>query len=372
MFASVQLDSLLSICQRLYSLIQTPVTGHRYAGQERDNVVTKMAPVRNRSGQSGSRKTILVADIGGTNARFALATSGGHELSQSMSLPTAEYPGLIEAVRAYLDQIVGNRPSSACIAVACPVWGDAIFLTNNHWSFSVEEVRQTFALERLLVVNDFRVLAAGVPFLAADEKIQIGHGDPVLGRPVSVIGPGTGLGVATIVLHDGSNVVIDGEGGHVGFAPGNEREIEILRVLSRQYGRVSTERILSGYGLVALHKALGEIDGAGPGPDLQAADIVERAKSKSCARSMESINIFFGILGSFAGDTALTMSSQGGVYIGGGIVPRMSDLLERSPFRERFEAKGRISSFIKNVPTYLITADYVALAGAASLMQDEA
>lgn len=333
--------------------------------------MTKMAPVRKHDGQPGSRETVLVADIGGTNARFALAGSGGHVLSQSMSLPAAEYPGIIQAVSAYLDQIVGDRPTRACIAVACPVWGDAVCLTNNHWSFSVEDVRQTLALEHLLVVNDFRVLAAGVPLLAEGERIQIGHGHPVSNRPISVIGPGTGLGVATIILHDGANVVIDGEGGHVGFAPGNEREIEILRVLSRQYGRVSTERILSGDGLMALHKALGEIDGADTNPDLLAADIVERAKSGSCAQSLESINIFCGILGSFAGDTALTMSSQGGVYIGGGIVPRMCDLLERSPFRERFEAKGRISSFIKNVPTYLITADHVALAGAASLMQDD-
>lgn len=315
-------------------------------------------------------ETLLVADIGGTNARFALVVSGENRLSRFMSLPTRDYSGLIPAACEYLDRIPGKRPSRACIAVACPVRGDSISLTNSDWSFSVEEVRQTLNLQRLMVVNDFKALAAGVPLLATDQRVQIGSGSPVPDRPISVIGPGTGLGVATIVRDGGRRIVLDGEGGHVGFAPGNEREIEILRLLSRQFGRVSTERILSGDGMATLYRALAEIDGV-DSPALEAADIIERAKSGSCSRCLEVIGIFCAALGSFAGDTAMTLSSQGGVFIGGGIVPRIVELLEHSPFRERFESKGRTSSFIENVPTYLITSDHTALTGAASLLLDD-
>lgn len=314
---------------------------------------------------------ILVADVGGTNARFALAASpqvGRNELSQSLSLPTRDYSGLVPAVNAYLDQISGLKPTRACIAVACPVWADNVCLTNNHWSFSVLDVRRTLGLEHLLVVNDFKALAAGVPYLDVDERVQIGAGLPVAGRPLSVIGPGTGLGVATIACHGSGHLVVDGEGGHVGFAPGNEREMEILRLLGRRYGRVSTERILSGEGLGVLHKALAEIDSVRV-DDFDARDIVGKANAGTCQRCLDSIEIFCSILGSFAGDTALTMSSQGGVYIGGGIVPRIAKLLEKSPFRQRFEDKGRMVDFIKDVPTYLITTDHAALAGAASLLR---
>lgn len=315
-------------------------------------------------------ETLLVADIGGTNARFALAVSGENRLSRFVTLPASGYSGLIPAAREYLDGIPGEAPSRACIAVACPVLGDTVSLTNNDWSFSVEEVRRTLKLKQLMVVNDFKALAAGVPLLATDERVQIGKGSPVPGRPISVIGPGTGLGVATVVPDGGRHILLDGEGGHVGFAPGNEREIEILRLLSRRFGRVSTERILSGDGMATLYRALAEIDGA-EAPALAAADIIERAKSGSCSRCLETIGVFCAALGSFAGDTAMTLSSRGGVFIGGGIVPRIVELLDRSPFRERFESKGRTSSFVGNMPTYLITSDHTALTGAASLLLDD-
>ncbi|MBC8267892.1 MAG: glucokinase [Rhodospirillaceae bacterium] len=315
-------------------------------------------------------ETFLVADIGGTNARFAVAVAGDCELSKFQKFPTSAFSGIIPAANEYLDHISGEIPSRACIAVACPVRGDTISLTNNDWSFSVEEVRQALNLKHLMVINDFKALAAGVPHLTSDERMQIGNGLPIANRPISVIGPGTGLGVANVVQDGGKFIILDGEGGHVGFAPGNEREIEILRQLSRQFGRVSTERILSGAGLATLYQAIARIDGV-DAPDLEAADIVEQAKSGSSPQCLETISIFCSALGSFAGDTAMTLSSQGGVFIGGGIVPRIADLLIDSPFRERFEAKGRTSSFIKNVPTYLITTDHTALNGAASLLLDD-
>ncbi len=312
---------------------------------------------------------LLVADIGGTNARFALADWRGKELSQPLNLLVSDYSDIIPACREYLDRIKGTHPSRACIAVACPVWGDRVSLTNNNWSFSIKAVQHALNLKHLMVVNDFKALAAGVPLLGEEERTQIGSGTAMPGRPVSVIGPGTGLGVATVAQVGNNRFVFDGEGGHVGFAPGNDREIEILQVLLKQYGRVSAERILCGEGIRVLFKTLSMIDDVKV-PDLEAADIVELANSGSNARCLETINIFCSALGSFAGDTAMTMSSQGGVYIGGGIVPRISKLLEQSAFRERFEAKGRTSPFIKNLPTFLITTTHTALSGAASLLSE--
>lgn len=321
-------------------------------------------------GSINTGETLLVADIGGTNARFALVVSGEKRLSQFMNLPTRDYSGIVPAACEYLGQLSCELPSRACIAVACPVWGDTVSLTNNDWSFSIDEVRQSLKMGQLMVVNDFKALAAGVPLLSADERVQIGNGSPIPDRPISVIGPGTGLGVATIVPDGGRHFVLDGEGGHVGFAPGNEREIEILRLLSRQFGRVSTERILSGEGMATLYRVLAKIDGV-DSITLAAADIIEQAKSNSCSRCLETVSIFCAILGSFAGDTAMTLSSQGGVFIGGGIVPRIVELIKDSPFRARFESKGRTSSFIKNVPTYLISTEHTALTGAASLVLDD-
>jgi len=312
----------------------------------------------------------LVADIGATNARFALAVSGSNELMQPVTLLTNNFTDILQACREYLTHVGDLHPSRACIAVACPITGDHVSLTNNSWAFSIEGVRKELNIESLMVVNDFKALAAGVSRLAAQEIEQIGDGTPIPKRPISIIGPGTGLGVATVVQHETGQIVLDGEGGHVSFAPGNKRELEILTLLSRQFSRVSTERILSGDGIKTLFQTLAKIDGVAA-PDLMASSIVERANSGSDTHCLEVINIFCGLLGSFAGDIAMTLNSQGGVYIGGGIIPRIVKLLKASSFRDRFEAKGRVSSFIKNVPTYLIMTEHTALTGAAALLFDD-
>jgi glucokinase len=327
-------------------------------------------PHHRNSGSIESEALSLVADIGATNARFALAVSGSNELIQPLTLLTRNFTSIFLACREYLNHIADLHPSRACIAVACPISGDHVSLTNNSWSFSIEEFRQELNVGRLMVVNDFKALAAGVPRLAAEEIIQLGDGTPIPERPISVIGPGTGLGVATVIQYETGQIFLDGEGGHVSFAPGNERELEILRLLSRQFNHVSTERILSGDGIKTLFQTLAKIDGV-VAPDLTASSIVERAISGSDSHCLEVIDIFCGVLGSFAGDLAMTLNSQGGVYIGGGIIPRIAKLLKDSSFRTRFEGKGRISSFIKNVPTYLIMTDRTALTGAASLLFDD-
>lgn len=309
----------------------------------------------------------LVADIGGTHARFALVDRGGSVPIHERTMKTGSFPGIVDAIRHYLEDLPGPAPREACIAVACPVSGDAISLTNNDWTFSITETRKALGLTELRVVNDFKALAAAVPGLAPDERFQIGDGDPLADHPASILGPGTGFGVATVTPTNTGYTVLAGEGGHVGFAPANEREMEVLRILSKRYDRVSIERILSGPGISVLHTSLAVIDGASS-PELETPIIIERAVEGSCARCRDTIDMFCGIFGSFAGDIALTTGSRGGVYIGGGITPRIVSILEQSPFRSRFEAKGRMSPFVTDIPTYLITATNAALRGAAMLL----
>lgn len=319
----------------------------------------------------------LVADIGGTNARFALIKEDNLVPSHITSLKARDHHGLSEAIEAYLSGLglIDDNDhrdlniASACVAVACPVSGDQIKLTNNDWQFSIEQIRASLGLETLMVVNDFKALAMSLPHLEAEDKIQIGGGEAQPQRPITVIGPGTGLGVATIIATNAGYVLIDGEGGHVGFAPETETEIEILRVLLRRYDRVSCERILSGDGLETLHAALAEIDGFANQKYLSAPEIVERAKANSISRCRRTIDVFCGILGSLAGDLALSQGSRGGVYIGGGIIPRFADLFVDTPFRKRFESKGRMGVLNQKIPTYLITASDPALIGAAHLLK---
>ena len=307
----------------------------------------------------------LVADIGATNARFALVEDGPPRDARVLS--TADFPDVATAADDYLSRAGGARPTVACFAVACPVRGDRIVLTNSPWSFSIEALRRRLGLERLLVVNDFKALGAAVPLLRADERVRIGGRDPIAGRPAALLGPGTGLGVAGLVPCGDDILVVEGEGGHIGFAPADEREIELLRLLARRYGRVSAERVLSGPGLVAVHEALATLHGETAEP-LDAVQIVDRGHSRADARCGETLEVFCAALGAVAGDLALLFGAHGGVYIGGGIAPRIVELLAQSDFRRRFEDKGRIAGFIADVPTFVITAKTPALFGAAALL----
>lgn len=305
----------------------------------------------------------LVADIGGTHARFALVEVGTATPVHARTLKTGDFATLVDAVEHYMERIPGPRPLAACMAVACPVGGDAVSMTNNSWAFSSEDVRKRLALDSLSIVNDFRALAAAVPGLAGADLIQIGGGNAHPNSPCTVVGPGTGLGLANIVYDGGKALILEGEGGHVGFAPQDERELEVWRILSRKYGRVSAERILSGTGLVDLHRAFAQIDGKDE-PRLDAPAIIE----SSAPRCRETVLIFSAILGSFASDVALMIGSFGGVYLGGGIAPRIRRVLEIGPFRARFEDKGRMSKLVRKIPTFIITADNPSLRGAALLL----
>ncbi|UTH75754.1 glucokinase [Chromobacterium sp. IIBBL 290-4] len=306
----------------------------------------------------------LLGDIGGSNARFALETGPG-VIEDILTLPTSAYPGLAEAAADYLAQVGARRVAHAAIGIANPLNGDQVKMTNCHWSFSIETTRRALGLSTLLLLNDFTALALALPKLAPAQLLQVGGAAPRAGSPLALIGPGTGLGVSGLVPHADGWTPLSGEGGHVSFAPADEREIQIWRYAAARFGHVSNERLLSGPGLALIHQALKARDGE-PDAAEEPADICARGASGRDERCRETLEIFCGLLGSAAGNLALTLGARGGVYIGGGIVPRISGFFEQSPFRRRFEDKGRSSAFLSDIPVYLITSAYPALPGVAA------
>ena len=332
------------------------------------------------SGRGAGAPLRLLADIGGTNARFALqspAVRAGESASSDglvdiEVLACADHATLGAAIHAYL----GNARARgldvgavrrAALAIANPVDGDEVAMTNHHWRFSTSALRAELGFDTLLVVNDFAALAMALPTLGEEGRMRIGGGDAVAGRPIGLVGPGTGLGVAGVVpcgQSQGSRwIALAGEGGHASFAPGNAREVRILEALRDAHGHVSAERLLSGSGLEAIHLAL-------CGETLAAPDITAGALDGTSAACLETVETFCGVLGSVAGNVALTLGATGGMYIGGGIVPRLGRLFAGSAFRSRFEDKGRLSPWLARIPTWLVTDPYPALRGVAAMLDD--
>ncbi len=313
----------------------------------------------------------LLADIGGTNARFALETGPGR-FDAIEVLSCQQHASLGEAIRAYLalPQLAGLGAGirHAAIAIANPVTGDQVRMTNHHWAFSIEALRQECGFDTLMVVNDFSALARSLPHLG-DQKRQVGGGAPVPDVPLGLLGAGTGLGVSGLIPCANSWTALRSEGGHVGFAPVNELEVAILQYAWREFEHVSSERLLSGAGVELIYRALSERAGR-PG-SLAAPEISRRALSGECALCDEVLEAFCGMLGTAAGNLAITLGAQGGVYIGGGIVPRLGERFDRSSFRRRFEQKGRFSGYLAQVPTYVITADYPAFLGVSAILSEK-
>jgi glucokinase len=307
----------------------------------------------------------LLADIGGTNARFALEHGPGR-ITDAAALACAGHPRFVDAVRAYLRHHPAVHVRHAVIAIANPVEGDVVRMTNHHWVFSIEEARRDLALDTLLVVNDFAALAMSVPGLAEAEVVQVGGGLARPGGVIGVLGAGTGLGVAGLVPAAGGWTVLPSEGGHVAFSPADEREQAILSFCWQRYPHVSAERLISGPGLALIHEALSSLRGAADCP-LSPALVLERglAGEPLC---LETLEVFCGMLGTMAANLAVTLSARGGIYIGGGVVPRLGSWFAGSPFRARFEHKGRFSSFTAQIPCFVIHAPTPALAGAAAML----
>jgi glucokinase len=306
----------------------------------------------------------LIADIGGTNARFALVAPDGHPFAEER-IQVSDYPGPVEAVRSFL---AGRRVDDAVLAVATPVDNDWIALTNSPWAFSIAAAQEALGLTHLAVINDFTAQALAVPRLGSEDRVQIGNGASAAGQPLAVIGAGTGLGVAGLVPTAADADAwqpIASEGGHVSLAPHDEVDGRILAVLRRRFGHVSNERALSGPGLVNLASALAEIDGrlievADP------AEVSRRALAGDCPYCREATARFSAWLGAAAGDLALTFCARGGVYVGGGLALRMGRLFDHQRFRAAFVAKGRFEAYLRAIPTYLVTCAEPGLLGAAA------
>lgn len=310
-----------------------------------------------------SSNTCLVADIGGTNARFALLDAQGVPARVAV-LECATYPDVGSAVRAYLEGVGGVQPISAVIAIANPVTGDRISMTNHHWSFSVQALKAELGLERLVVINDFAALALSLPSLASKDLVQVGGGAAVMDQPIGVLGPGTGLGVAGLVRVGGLWQPLAGEGGHVTLAAADDFESDIIAVLRRRFGHVSAERILSGPGLLALREAVGVLRKQTV-ESITPEEMTRRVLAGGDALCHESATIFCAMLGTVAGNLALTLGARGGIYLGGGILPKLGAFFEQSPFRVRFEDKGRFASYLASIPCYVIHAEQPALIGAS-------
>lgn len=314
----------------------------------------------------------LVADIGATNARFALIDGHAAELSHFRQLVSADFADLADAITQYY-QLTGiftggaQRPRRAALAIATTIAGDWVGMTNQRWAFSIEATRQRLGFDQLLVLNDFTALAMALPLLKRSELQQVGGGEPVPDTPLALIGPGTGLGVSGLIPCGSGWVPLRGEGGHASFSPASQREMDILAMVRREFSHVSCERLVSGMGLIPLYSAIAALQGVKP-EALSAAQISARALDNSCPVCVEAIATFCAMLGTAAGNLVLTLGARGGVYIGGGIVPRLGSYFETSPFRSHFEEKGRFSGYLSAIPCYVILAPDAALRGAASAL----
>ncbi len=311
-------------------------------------------------------RTLLVGDVGGTNARFALArmVDGAPVLEHHESFPAEQYPTFLGGVKAFIDGCE-TKPSGGVLAVAGPVEDGAIDLTNSPWAVSETEL-QTLALNPVRLINDFEALAWGAPVVPADKLEKLGGPDAGDARAtIAVLGPGTGFGVSALVRDArGGEMAMPSEGGHACFPPGDPVEDEILRILRRRYDRVSIERLICGPGLLNMHRALAEIEGRETHIE-DPAEITTTALADPNTPCGATLARFCAILGAVAGDIALTTGARGGVYIAGGIAPRILPFLKASPFRERFERKGRFRDYMADIPTWVITHKHAALLGAA-------
>ncbi|MEM6817555.1 MAG: glucokinase [Pseudomonadota bacterium] len=304
----------------------------------------------------------LIADIGGTNSRLAVWQETGSpsgELIGQRKLRNDAYVEIHDMLGSYLDAYEGPAPTAGILAIAGPVVGDDVSLLNIDWSFSVAGLREQLNLAQLVVINDFEALAHVVPLLAADDYIEIGAGQSDPTAPAVLIGPGTGLGIASLIPAGNRYVAVPGEGGHATLPAMNDDEARILSEFRKRFGHVSAERVLSGEGLEHLHDVLHDAR-------LSAADI-SRVAHDGDADAIATFHQFFDFLGTVAGNLALTMGAHGGVYIGGGVIPANQALFEASSFRERFVDKGRYREYLDRIATRLITRDTPALLGLSGL-----
>ena len=314
----------------------------------------------------------LLADIGGPNTRLALLEDG--VIRDIRIERTGGNTGLAQTLRAYLD---GREIAAAALAVAAPVDTSPIRFTNADWSFTRDEITDAVGTGNIAIVNDFAAQALALPHLQAAELVKTGGGEIAPDRPKAVLGPGTGLGVAALLPSAGGWRPLTTEAGHMTLAAVNAEEDALIARLRREYDHVSAERVLSGHGLTLLYHALADLSGehvpAGPRDAMRGGITPDRitaaAHDGSDPLAARTIEFFCRFLGTVAADAALAYGATGGVYIAGGIVPRLGPLFASSGFRDRFERKGRFSELLRTVPTFVVTAEYPAFAGLKALTE---
>lgn len=311
----------------------------------------------------------LVTDIGGTNARFALYDLTTNKLSAITKVLISKDDDLLVLIKNYL----ANQSISvdmACIAIACPIDDtDMVNMTNNNLSFSRSALIKALNLKQLEVINDFTAVSTSIPQLTDKDLVKIGGDDADLNYPIAIYGAGTGLGVSHLIKVNQHWISLSGEGGHTELPMTNEKEERLLAELRKKFGRVSSERFLSGNGIVNIYQALLNINNQ-PIEEITPDVIVKKALSNSCPLCLETLTYFCTFMGRFGGNLALTLNTQGGVYIAGGIVPRFIEFFKSSPFRHAFENKGRMSYLVKKIPVYVITHEDPGLLGAGVYLQN--
>jgi glucokinase len=306
----------------------------------------------------------IVADIGGTFARFSCVDLETLKLDKTEIYSCAAYPDFESAFLHYQLQHALQAITRVAIAIACPVLDDVVCMTNAHWRFSITELKQRLGLSELKILNDFNAIAMSLAALDDQDLVQIGKGQADKNKARVVLGAGTGLGVASLLSNSQGYVAHAGEGGHGSWGAKTEQEWFIFCYLSKMHAHLSYERLLSGQGLENLYQALSALYQA-PNASLAAGQIIHLALTQQCPVAQAAVAQFLAILGGYAGDLALIFSAFGGVYIAGGIVPRLLALVHDSDFRKCFEQKGRFTDFNTQIPTYVITAEQPGLLGAA-------
>lgn len=305
----------------------------------------------------------LIADIGGTNARFALVE--GNDVKHIEVFACKDYPTPAAAANAYL-QKNKLQASSGAFAVATPIGeSDQVSMTNHVWSFSIRQTANDIGLDHLTVLNDFTALALAVPHLSAKDYYKIGEGSPIKNKPIGIIGAGTGLGVGAVVFDaNGNPIPVATEGGHVTMPATTQREFDIFEYLKgTKYHHISAERVISGKGLVNLYNGICGISNV-KYEEISPEEITEKASTKQCKICEEALDIFCYFLGIVSGNLALTYGASGGIFVAGGIVPQLGqDYFIKSRFREAFTAKGRFTDYLNAIPTYVVTHPYPGLEG---------
>ncbi|MBU2886130.1 glucokinase [Gilvimarinus agarilyticus] len=316
---------------------------------------------------------ILVADIGGTNGRFGLVNACNHEkgylAERQISLPSGEYATLADMIRDYIKQADVAMPKFACLAIAGPIQDGHVKVTNLNWEFSISQLRDELNMQALDVINDYSALAYAAPHLQPEDIKTLYNTAANPYGPIGVMGPGTGFGAALLAPISSGWKIIATEGGHCSFAPTNATEISILQELRKEFEHVSIEHLLSGQGLVHIYRSLASIEGISAS-DLSPADISGQGMSQTDPLCERALQIFCNVLGSVAGDKALSWGAMGGIYLGGGIVPKIADYLPHTDFIQRYHNKGVMRDYVESIPVHMVINDKAALIGSAAWLVD--